>query len=154
MTNHGYEKRYTLSPSKQGLGLSLGRKSWKAFATNAFQTAGVLRQHLFKRMLIELRVEFLRLSSDSTLLTTDYENLKQFDWDKLYTTIQSKAPLLHGVLEACIPQNSRMKKCVIVMCTVMLIKTHRRHTVVQAMVSLILHSGHTAKQVSFNGHLL
>ena len=84
MTNHGYEKRYTLSPSKQGLGLSLGRKSWKAFATNAFQTAGVLRQHLFKRMLIELRVEFLRLSSDSTLLTTDCENLKQFDWDKLY----------------------------------------------------------------------
>ncbi|KAL5467435.1 hypothetical protein EMCRGX_G031658 [Ephydatia muelleri] len=113
VTNHGYEKRYTLSPSKQGLGLSLGRKSWKAFATNAFQTAGVLRQHLFKRMLIELRVEFLRLSSDSTLLTTDCENLKQFDWDKLYATIQSKAPLLHGVLETCIPQHSRMKKCVV-----------------------------------------
>ncbi|KAL5474542.1 hypothetical protein EMCRGX_G026503 [Ephydatia muelleri] len=67
---------------------------WKAFATNAFQTASVLRQHVFKRMLIELGVEFLRLSSDSTLLTTDCENLKQFDWDKLYVTIQSKAPLL------------------------------------------------------------
>ena len=67
---------------------------WKAFATNAFQTASVLRQHVFKRMLIELGVEFLRLSSDSTLLTTDCENLKQFDWDKLYVTIQSKASLL------------------------------------------------------------
>ena len=36
----------------------------------------------------------------------------------------------------------------------MLIKTHRRHTVVQATVSIILHSGHTTKQVSYNGHLL
>ena len=46
-----------------------------------------------------------------------------------------------------------MKKCDIVMCTVMLIKIHQRQTVVQAMVS-ILHSGHTAKQVNYNVYLL
>ena len=145
----GYEKRYTLTPSMAAIGQPLGRKSWRSFAYNAYEN-DTIRQYMVKRLLKGLNREIVSLLSNSTLITTDCNiALKQFDWGSLHNTIKSTAPLLHAFLETCIPQCSSMKQCAIVMCTVILLKTHRRNTVVQAMISILMHAGHTAKQVSW-----
>eukprot|EP00731_Ephydatia_muelleri_P006316 Em0003g564a len=143
----GYEKRYTLTPSMAAIAQPLGRKSWRSFAYNAYEN-DTIRQYMVKRLLKGLNREIVSLLSNSTLITTDCNiALKQFDWGSLHNTIKSTAPLLHAFLETCIPQCSSMKQCAIVMCTVILLKTHRRNTVVQAMISILMHAGHTAKQV-------
>ena len=81
------------------------------------------------------------------LIPCTCEALKTVTFHSLYVILEEKAPILMGILRACIPKTSAKTQTVSIMCIAMLIKIHQSVTVIQLFVSLILYAGHTGKQV-------
>ena len=148
MTTEGYEKRYALSPTREAIGKSLGRNFKRAFAKHSLQSQA-MRKPLLKRIHSMIRAEMKNVLRESTV-TVRGSNREMFTtqtWESQYTKLQQLAPLLVGILEACIPKHSSKKLCIMANCIAILVKSHGRSTLAQIFTSLILYSGHAAKQV-------
>ena len=91
------------------------------------------------------------LLSEPTLVGNrfDLSSIVSYDWDDVYTALQRKAPVLAQFLNACLPRQSKRRHTVLVMCIALLIYSHRRCTIVQTIISVILFTGHAGKQVIF-----
>ena len=99
------------------------------------------------------------------------ETLTRFTWEQLAQEISHTAPTLHSVFEVCTDVKRRERKVVkgeeksqakgrrktrhcsntvvLGVCAGILLRHHNHHmNFIQRLVSLILHSGHCAKQVS------
>ena len=101
----------------------------------------------------------------SLLRDRSVESIKSISWDGLAEEIQRKAPTLYGVLWACVSMKRRKRKrkgrpmkatkespsdiAVLGVCTAILLRHHNQHMILlQRIIALILHSGHSSKQVS------
>ena len=145
----GLEKRYALSPSREAIGRSLGRNSKHALAKHLLQSA-VMKKHLVGRMQMMIRAEMksiLRVCT-CTVKGASREDMASHSSDRHYTSLKSVAPVLIGILEACIPTNSFKRDDIIASCIAILAKSHGKHTVVHLLHSLILYSGHAGKMVN------
>ena len=88
------------------------------------------------------------------------EKISSFSWDKLITDLEKRAPTFHTLLHGCAEVKRRERKIttkklkrpnkVVVGVCASLILQHKNHNmnVLQRIVSLILHRGHAAKQVT------
>ena len=147
VTQSSYEKIYTLSPSKQAIAKSLGRSSHKALFRHVSHHCD-LKLSMLRQVGEMLQSEF-RVLYKSDFMKSDLQALKLFSWDRLYLMLKSKAPTLFTLLKSCIPEHSTKKKYIVVVCAAILASTHKRWTPVHSYVSVILHAGHAAKQVSW-----
>ena len=99
--------------------------------------------------------------SKSILRASSLEALNSFTWEKLSSELSAKAPTLYAVLDACVNVKRRGKvtpesksrhssrHAVLGMCAAIILRNRHHHmNLVQRIVSLILHGGHSAKQVS------
>eukprot|EP00731_Ephydatia_muelleri_P005134 Em0002g1310a len=134
VTHQDYVKRYTLTPSRREIGRSLGRKLTHSFARYVMENT---------------EAEMKALYSEQALLNNDLNiaTLSTFTWDRLSLILHQKAPVLLGFLNSCIPRGSKRRKPILVVCIAILINSHRRTTVIQAIASVILNLGHAGKQV-------
>ena len=141
-------KRYTLTPSRREIGRSLGRKQTHSFARYVIENTEV-RQRLILRFNRLLQAEMKALYSEQALLNNDLNiaTLSTFTWDRLSLILHQKAPVLLGFLNSCIPRGSKRRNPILVVCIAILINSHRRTTVIQAIASVILYLGHAGKQV-------
>ena len=57
------------------------------------------------------------------------EILKASTWKGQYTTLSRIAPVLIGILDACIPNQCSKRQCMVVSCIAILVKSHHRLTV-------------------------
>ncbi|KAL5502833.1 hypothetical protein EMCRGX_G009668 [Ephydatia muelleri] len=146
VTQSGYKKTYTLSPSKEALGKSLGRNSSNAVMRHASHDQ-TLKRSMLRELCRMLRAEMKALLASPDFMMKDVSSLRNFSWNGLYYTMKEKAPTLVELLQSCIPQRSTRMKFVMVMCAAMLAGTHKRCTSVQSYVSIVLYLGHAAKQV-------
>lgn len=149
MTYEGFEKRYVLSPSREAIGRSLGRNAKQAFAKHSLQSA-VMRKNLILRVQLMIRAEMKRILRECTCTVKEAnrEDMESRSWDRHYTSVKCVAPVLVGILEACIPKNSKKREDIIVSCIAILAKSHGKLTVFHLLTSLILYSGHAGKQVN------
>lgn len=88
---------------------------------------------------------------DSILRQTSCESLSNFQWTDLIGELQKYAPTLMTVLKACTKtrRHRRNRNGVIGMCAAMLLKfRYNRMSLVQKLISTILYTGHSGKQVS------
>jgi len=148
VTYHGFEKRYCLSPSREALGKSLGRIAKRAFAKHSLQSE-VMRKHLLARIYSIVRAEMKNIVKENTFAVKNIsrETLTAHSWDSQYTALHRTAPVLLGFLNACIPRRSSRLQCSVATCIAVLVKSHCRSNLTHFLTSLILYSGHAAKQV-------
>ena len=146
VTRHGYEKQYTLTPSRKRVAMSLSRNNRKAFARHSLQNEA-LRKQLLQKIERDINDEMKALCSDPAVVRRDIETLKSVTFHSLFLTLEQKAPVLMGILRACIPKTSANVKVVSLVCVAILMKTHQSITVIQMLISVILYAGHAGKQV-------
>ena len=137
MTYKGRERRYELSPTRGAIAKSLGRNSKQAFANHSFKSQAV-RNHLLARIHRTIRQEMKNILTSRDCTVTLNES-----------ALQHVAPVLTGILNASIPRNSSRRQCTMASCIGILVKSHGRSTLAHLFTSLILYSGHAAKQVLF-----
>eukprot|EP00731_Ephydatia_muelleri_P038275 Em0702g2a len=150
VTYKGRERRYELSPTRGAIAKSLGRNSKQAFANHSFKSQAV-RNHLLARIHRTIRQEMKNiLTSRDCTVTLNESNPGIFTsdaWENQFTALQHVAPVLTGILNASIPRNSSRRQCTMASCIGILVKSHGRSTLAHLFTSLILYSGHAAKQV-------
>ncbi|KAL5505997.1 hypothetical protein EMCRGX_G007554 [Ephydatia muelleri] len=147
-TYDGCEKRYVLSPKRERIGKSLGRNFKRAFAQHSLESQE-MGKHLLARIHKMIRVEMKNVLKESTVTVTDSDRdvFTTRTWESHYTELQRIAPVLLGILDACIPKHSSRRQCTIAGVIAILVKSHGRSTLAHFFTSLVLYSGHAAKQV-------
>ena len=123
------------------------------------------RRHVLDILGRDIQKEMTALCSNdskSVLRESSLEALSSFTWDKLSSELSTRAPTFYAVLHACVntkqkgnaPESKNWrssKSAVLGMCAAIILRNcHHHMNLVQRIVSLILHSGHSAKQVSLN----
>ncbi|KAL5516953.1 hypothetical protein EMCRGX_G002412 [Ephydatia muelleri] len=148
VTYDGCEKRYVLSPKRERIGKSLGRNFKRAFAQHSLESQE-MGKHLLARIHKMIRVEMKNVLKESTVTVTDSDRevFTTRTWESHYTELQRIAPVLLGILDACIPKHSSRRQCTIAGVIAILVKSHGRSTLAHFFTSLVLYSGHAAKQV-------
>ena len=138
------------------------RGSPRTIALQAMANAAVKKQ-IFKviKQAIQKEIAILcRKSSESLLRKTSLEVLCNFSWERVSEEIGSTCPTFHAVLDACVDvrrQRQRIpilkpRRCsnevVVGVCAAIILR-HRNHhmNLLQRLISLILHNGHSSKQV-------
>ena len=137
-----------MSPKRERIGKSLGRNFKRAFAQHSLESQE-MGKHLLARIHKMIRVEMKNVLKESTVTVTnsDRDVFTTRTWESHYTELQRIAPVLLGILDACIPKHSSRRQCTIAGVISILVKSHGRSTLAHFFTSLVLYSGHAAKQV-------
>ena len=85
--------------------------------------------------------------STVTVTNSDRDVFTTRTWESHYTELQRIAPVLLGILDACIPKHSSRRQFTIAGVIAILVKSHGTSTLAHFFTSLVLYSGHAAKQV-------
>lgn len=157
-----YSKTHVI-PRSSGLkpmARSLGRRNHSAIAKQVMRNpkikAACLRV-LEKDIQRELTSMAASKRSPSCLRLRCLDALESFSWEKLCTELQSSAPTFYQVLHGCVNVKRRQRAtktyhpsntAILGVCAAVLLR-HRNQNLnlLQRIISLILHSGHAAKQV-------
>lgn len=146
-----------MTPSRAHLGKAVARGSWKSTVLETLKDKNGLK-YCLKKIGVMIRNEIKRLCSqaaNSILSSQSLSDLNDFTWDKLHCELACNAPVLHTILqESTITETPRPnRKAVVGMCASLLLK-HRccKMSLVQKIMSLILYSGHSGKQVLIFNH--
>ena len=148
MNNPSRQRSYVLTPSRQAMGKTLGRRAHQSFAKHALKNEAV-RRFIISGLKKYVKVEMKQLCSDSFLLDKGKEKLCNFTWNALDAVIKGKAPILHSLLKSCISSHSALNDQIIIgVCASILAKACRpAASLIQHIVSTILYAGHSGKQV-------
>eukprot|EP00731_Ephydatia_muelleri_P025385 Em0017g468a len=121
--------RYVLSPKKERIGKSLGRNIKRAFAQYSLESEE-MGKHLLARIHKMIRVEMKNVLKESivTVTNSDRDVFTTRTWENHYTELQRIAPVLLGILDACIPKHSSRRQCTIAGVIAILVKSHGRST--------------------------
>lgn len=151
----GYKspKRYILTPRRKRLGKAVARRFHSSVADECLKQSET-RKVLFQKLVHLLRKDVKRMCSNevsSVLQDKKAKALSDFTWQKLMVELAANAPTLLQVLQGCTftrtPRKNRV--ATIGMCAAILLRfRHQRMNLVQRILSLILHAGHSAKLVN------
>ena len=139
------------------------RKSHKTVARQALKNK-MSRVHALKILSADVQKEMKFLCSkraNSVLRATSEKKLSTFTWDQLAEELEEKAPTFYAMLMAFVSVKRRKRtktrrpnsRCVsdttvLGVCAGILLRHSNHHmNLVQRIIALILHSGHSAKEV-------
>lgn len=118
------------------------------------------RAHALRILTFDVQKEMKFLCSkraNSLLRATSAKKLSTFTWDLLAEELESKAPTLFAILMACVSVRRRKRttksRCVsnttvLGVCAGILLRHSSLHiNLIQRLIALILHSGHSGKEV-------
>ena len=150
--NYKKPRTFTLTPSRKRLGKALARGSRRVVAIECLKDP-TTRRHILKKIGILVRNEMIAMCTDargSILRSQSSSAFKEFSWDTLLCEAAETAPLLLNILQECVrSRRSRPNQSAVIgMCFAILLK-HRfsKMSLVQRILTLILHAGHCGKQV-------
>jgi len=87
-------------------------------------------------------------TKNGSVLATAKSNYTQFNWNMVFTELESNTPTLLSVLKAASKYNPSSKIRLCVAASVLLFSRSQLLNVVQLFVGSILYTGHAAKKVS------
>ena len=163
MTYERFVKKYVLSPNREAIGKSLARNAKQAFAKHSIES-DTMRKALFARIHRMVAEEMKKILNDATYSVhvqgMNRDNFKVNTWKDQYTTLSRIAPVLIGILDACIPRaryscKSSKRHSIITSCVAVLVKSQSKLNISHLLISLILYFGHAGKQVGpTNTHMV
>ena len=99
----------------------------------------------------EVKKEVITIASrkyGDSLLRLGQMKLSQFSWKPIVKELQHDAPVLFSILSTVLCKNGKMKLADIGFTASVLLKNYCTHLALpQAVISVILYSGHCSKQV-------
>ena len=145
------QKMYLLTPRRKKAGKAIARTSMKKLVDECFLDE---RTHHYIALKIGriVTAEIKGLSNlQSILCSQSVEDLKTFQFEKIYYELQNNASFLFSIFMSATktktPRENRM--AVICVCTAVLLKYRfKRLNLFQKMLSLVLYAGHCSKLVS------
>lgn len=142
-------KTYVLTPSRKHLGKAVARRSQQVIAVETLKNP-LTRKRVLGLVGREVQKEIKAMVSNKTHSILSTESLAEFEWSTLLEELHTHAPVLAGILQAA--TKTRVKRlnsdAVVGMCASILIKNRNpKMSLLQKIVSLVLYSGHTCKQV-------
>ena len=144
-------QNHRLTPSRRKIGKAIARRS-KASVVAQCMKDNVMFNYIIIRISRILQSELRKLCSvDSLLKENSTTAFQEFSWNNLIKEIQDHAPLLLSVMTACTKTRSRRpnRNSTIGMYIAMLLQyCYKNMCLVQKILSLVLHAGHSSKQVS------
>lgn len=127
MTYERFVKKYVLSPNREAIGKSLARNAKQAFAKHSIES-DTMRKALFARIHRMVAEEMKKILNDATYSVhvqgMNRDNFKVNTWKDQYTTLSRIAPVLIGILDACIPR--ARYSC----------KSSKRHSIITSCVAV------------------
>ena len=142
-----------LTHSLKRLGKCIGRGRRLTIVKAVMQNPS-LRPQIASVFSSEVKKEIKHLSScthDSILRMKTKDSLERFTWDRVWTEIETCCPLLTSFLKGCLSPKLRDNDSSIpplCLCANILLKLQNSHiNLVQAIISMLLKSGHANKQV-------
>ena len=165
-----YHKAHVIPRSSglKKLARSVGRRNHPAIARQVMRnpkTKAICLNLLEKDIQKDLTVLASKKGRVLCLRQKTLDALQSFTWEKLHLDLKMKAPTLYRVLQACVNVHRRKhagktghtkthcthNSVVLGMCAALILRHRNQHlNLVQRIISLILHSGHTGKQVCFS----
>lgn len=150
----GYKKPkyFHLTPSRKKLGRILGRGNRGSLSKVVLEN-GKLRKQVVQRVGKLIQKEMQMICSEkfnSIMRDTSDVAMEHFSWESIWIELNSKAPTFLSVVESALPTKTKLdKKPMLCMIAGMLAKFRNpKMCLVQAVVSLLLKSGHAGSQVS------
>lgn len=140
--------------SLKAYAVSLARGNLKAIARRLSTEQSVVGV-LVKSLTVTVRKEIKRMCSDvfSSIQREHSETaFRQFSWESIWQELVQSAPVLAAVLQGCVAQTKeKSSRPVLCMIAAMLFKIRNpKMSLVQSVISVILHSGHASTQVGAN----
>ena len=150
-------------PKSSGLKMltrSVARRNKAAVARQAIQNTGI-RKCVMAILACNIQKEMTLLCSRKTssmLRASSMDSLSKFSWKALSAELESISPTLYGFLKGCVQVKRKATKAmksikpadvaVLGVCACILLR-HRntRMNAMQRAISLVLHRGHSSKQV-------
>ena len=145
-----------MTPRRKKLGKAVARRFHSSVVEECLKQDET-RRYLFQKLVRLLRKEVKRMCSDevkSVLQSKAAKSLSEFSWGKLINELSANAPTLLHVLQGCtITKAPRVNRTATIgMCAAILLQfRYRNMNLVQRILSLILHAGHSAKLVWYTG---
>ena len=121
MTSDGYTKKGICFVADKGGDWEVIRS--QAFAKRSLQSQP-MRKHLY--FYDSCRDEKVFRESTVTVRGSNRDMFTTQIWENQYTKLQQLAPVLVGILEACIPKHSSRKQCIMASCIAILVKSYSR----------------------------
>ena len=151
----GYKKpkSYRLTPSRNRLGKSLAHGSKCALVRECFKDDTV-RKYIIRKLGSMAHNEIVTLCSDkvnSTMLNPHPDLLSSFTWEELYLEMNNHCPVLTQVINYATRtrQTRANQKAIICFCVAIMCNNRRTSmSLVQQIISVLLYTGHTSKEVS------
>ena len=150
----GYKspRRYILTPKRKKLGKAVARGFNHSIIRECFSNT-TTKKELYWKLVQLLRREIKNMCSEkvnSLLLDKSSGALSEFSWEKLKNELSSNAPTLFCILQGCtmtkVPRSNR--DATIGICAAILLRFHYpKMSLVQRIISIVLYTGHSAKQV-------
>ena len=150
----GYKspRRYILTPKRKKLGKAVARGFNRSIIRECFSNT-TTKKELYWKLVQLLRREIKNMCSEkvnSLLLDKSSGALSEFSWEKLKNELSSNAPTLFCILQGCtmtkVPRSNR--DATIGICAAILLRFHYpKMSLVQRIISIVLYTGHSAKQV-------
>ena len=143
-------RKFILAPSRRVLGKALGRADRRSAFVKHVVRDQRLRDYVLTNMSKICKNEIKQLCSESSFLKSTQQDVCSFSWSHVCEELKKRAPCILSLLQCCIPATSTFDKQAIAgTCVAILVKARRQSAcLLQKIVSLILYSGHTSKQVS------
>ena len=128
---------------------------WCALVRECFKDDTV-RKYIIRKVGSMAHNEIVTLCSDkinSTLLNPHPDMLSCFSWEELYLEISNHCPILTQVMKSGTSTRQPRTNQKAIICLCMAIMCNNRRTsmsLVQQIISVLLYTGHTSKEVSLS----
>jgi len=116
-----------------------------------------IKKHTVRRISIAINRELKKMCSKQVNSILQQTSFESFHWTKLIAELEEHAPIFSTFLKACTRTNHERSNRLGVMgiCAAIILKfRYHRMSLVQEIISTVLHAGHSGKQVSVNVHII
>ena len=139
------------SQTRRNLCKSIARGSNKSLLDHCYKDTE-LRRLMVRKIGRSLKKEIKRMCApNSKFCCKSFEELKNFQWADLLSAMATQAPTLASILQFCTETKTirNNRAAVMCVCAGILFKFHfSQVNLIQKIISLILHAGHSGKMVS------
>ena len=116
-----------------------------------------IKKHTIQKISIAINRELKTMCSKQVNSILQQSSVENFHWTNLIIELEEHAPIFSAILKACTRTKHERPNRLGVMgiCAAIVLKyRYRRMSLVQKIISTVLHAGHSGKQVLACQHLL
>ena len=139
--------------SCSGWTLSFSTCTWNTLVADHCFKDPCIKKHTIQKISITINRELKKLCSKPVRSILQQSSFENFHWADLITELEEHAPVFSAILKAC--TQTKHERCnrlgLMGICAAIVLKfRYHRMSLVQKIISTVLHAGHSGKQVRYD----